>query len=188
MFVLLVCQYFVQGLTQVLFSMAVIELARPGQEATTYEFIITCANAAATINGIISTQMLTPLHSVGCNNDDATSCPSDTVDVNGRDSYFASNGPQRFTYYTLTLTAISLTSCFIFTRFLPESKEECHEWKLKGDAMGQSAVRGRVSMVLAVAVIGVSAFSLFLFILDHLILPLFSCVVWIDRGYFIVES
>jgi hypothetical protein len=145
--------YFVQGLTQVLFSMAVIELARPGQEATTYEFIITCANAAATINGIISTQMLTPLQAVGCN-DDTNGCPSNTVDVTSKEAFNATNGPQRFTYYTLTLTAISLTSCFIFTRFLPNSKEECHEWKAKGDALGQSAIRGRISLALAVAVIG----------------------------------
>jgi hypothetical protein len=31
----------------VLFSLAVIELARPGQEATTYELIITVANSAS---------------------------------------------------------------------------------------------------------------------------------------------
>eukprot|EP01032_Pedospumella_encystans_P033616 gene33616-37989_t len=32
---------FAQGLSQVLFSMAVIELAKPGQEATTYELLVT---------------------------------------------------------------------------------------------------------------------------------------------------
>lgn len=138
--------------------MAVIELARPGQEATTYEFIITCANAATTINGIISTQLLSPFNSVGCD-DDGGYCPSNTVDVTDKEAFNASNGPQRFTYYTLVLTAISLGSCFVFTRFLPASKEECHEWKQRGDLLGQSATRGRISMTLAILVIGVSLSS-----------------------------
>jgi hypothetical protein len=42
--------------------MAVIELAKPGQEATTYELIITVANSASLLNGILSTQLLTPMN------------------------------------------------------------------------------------------------------------------------------
>lgn len=137
--------------------MAVIELARPGQEATTYEFVITCANAASTINGIISTQLLTPMKAVGCSNDDDTAiCASDTVDIDDKDSFRSSNGPQRFTYYTLVLTAISLFSCYVFTRFLPQSKEECHEWKMKGDKLGASEMRGRITLGMAIVVFLVS--------------------------------
>lgn len=58
-------QYFAQGLSQVLYSMAVIELAKPGLEATTYELIITVGNAALLVNGILSTQLLTPMDCVG---------------------------------------------------------------------------------------------------------------------------
>ena len=66
--------------------MAVIELARPGQEATTYELIVTVGNAASVVNGIISTQLLTPMHSVGCD-DDSGQCSSDTVVVTSKSSY-----------------------------------------------------------------------------------------------------
>ena len=45
--------------------MAVIELAKPGLEATTYELIITVGNAALLVNGILSTQLLTPLQCAG---------------------------------------------------------------------------------------------------------------------------
>ena len=38
-----------QGLAQVLFAMAVIELAKQGQEATTYELIVSTANSASTL-------------------------------------------------------------------------------------------------------------------------------------------
>ena len=46
--------------------MAVIELSKPGLEATTYELIITSSNAASTVAGIIGTQLLSPLKSSGC--------------------------------------------------------------------------------------------------------------------------
>lgn len=39
-------QSFVTGITQVLYSMAIIEIAKKGQEATTYELLITVSNAA----------------------------------------------------------------------------------------------------------------------------------------------
>ena len=96
-------QGFAQGLTQVLYSMAVIELAKPGEseilsliqqtnlsfyelfslhyggmEATTYELIVTVGNAAITLNGVICTQLLYPFKASGCTDDD---CPSDTVQV-----------------------------------------------------------------------------------------------------------
>ena len=51
-------QSFVQGISQVLFSMSVIELSKPGQEATTYELLITVCNASLQFSGIVATQML----------------------------------------------------------------------------------------------------------------------------------
>lgn len=87
---------FASGLTQVLFSMSVIELSKPGQEATTYELIITVGNAALLVNGIISTQLLTPLGAVGCTEEP---CASHTVNIENQDSFNASNGPFIFTIY-----------------------------------------------------------------------------------------
>lgn len=134
--------------------MAVIELARPGQEATTYELIITVGNAAATVNGIISTQLLTPMDSVGCD-DDYGNCPSNTVVVTNKSSFENSDGPNRFTYYTLVLTGISVTAALIFTPFLPASKEECHAWKKKGEEVGDSKKRGYFATFIALITIAV---------------------------------
>ena len=138
-----------QGLTQVLHCLAVIELAKPGQEATTYELVGTAANAALTVNAIISTQLLAPLNSVGCD-DDYGNCPSNSVVVTSQDSFDNSDGPNRFTNYTLVLTAISIGATLIFSPFLPGSKEECREWKKIGEQRGASEKRGYLTLTLAV--------------------------------------
>lgn len=135
--------------------MAVIELAKPGQEATTFELIVTVGNSAILFNGILSTQLLTPMKAVGCD-DDYGGCGSNTVVVTGKDSFNASDGPERFTNYTLLLTAISLTGCAIFTRFLPSSKDECQAWRVQGEQMGTSELRGRISLVIVFVIVGVS--------------------------------
>jgi hypothetical protein len=135
--------------------MAVIELARPGQEATTFELIVTVGNAAQTLNGIISTQLLTPMKSVGCD-DDYGNCPSDTVDVSSKSSFDDSNGPWRFTNYTFLLTGIGIGAALIFTPFLPSSKDECHEWKKLGIKRGNSKFRGYITLIVAVLTILVS--------------------------------
>jgi hypothetical protein len=59
-------QSFVSGITQVLYSMAIIEIAKKGQEATTYELLITVSNAAGSVASILSTQLLNPFKVVGC--------------------------------------------------------------------------------------------------------------------------
>jgi hypothetical protein len=146
-------QSFAQGLAQVLYSMAVIELARPGQEATTYELIVTVGNAALTANGVISTQLLTPMNAVGCSD---PTCPSDTVNINDESTFNDSHGPRRFTNYTLLLTGISIAAALIFTRFLPASKDECQEWKKAGERQGTSKRRGIFALFLAVVTVGVS--------------------------------
>ena len=143
--------------------MAVIELAKPGQEATTYELIVTVGNAAATVNGIISTQLLTPMNSVGCD-DDYGNCPSNTVVVTSKSSFDSSDGPSRFTNYTLLLTGVSIGATLLFTPFLPSSKDECHEWKLIGEEMGSSTTRGYITLAMAVITVGVSLLSEVFFI------------------------
>lgn len=134
--------------------MAVIELAKPGQEATTYELIITVGNAAILLNGVLSTQLLTPMKAAGCD-DDSGNCGADTVVVTSKQSFNDSDGPARYTNYTLLLTGISILGAIIFTPFLPKSKEECHEWRDLGEKLGTSLMRGKLSMGLAVVVIGV---------------------------------
>lgn len=133
-----------------------IELSKPGLEATTYELIITVNNAALTVNSIIATQLLSPLQSTGCTEDDDASCPSNSVDINSAQGFENSDGPMRFTKYTITLVAISISCCLIFTPFLPRSKEQCKEWKEQGDQAGLSKYRGYIAAILSFITISVS--------------------------------
>lgn len=153
-----------------------IELAKPGQEATTYELIVTAGNAALTVNGIISTQLLTPMDSVGCD-DDYGNCPSNTVVITSKESFDNSDGPNRFTNYTLVLTAVAVTATLVFTPFLPASKEECYEWKKIGEQRGASERRGYFTLALAIITTLVSKHH-------TLCNPLLtsSHIVWNDRS------
>jgi hypothetical protein len=149
----------VQGLTQVLYSMAVIELAKPGLEATTYELVITVGNAGQLVNGIVSTQLLYPMNAVGCD-DDTGNCDSSTsVIVTSQSSFNASDGPARFTYYCLLLCGITIAATLLFTPFLPRSKEECHEWKEYGETVGASARRGKIALAVCIITVLVSLVS-----------------------------
>jgi len=129
-------QAFVTGLTQVIYSLAVMELAKPGQEATTYELVVTVGNAASAISSIFATQLLSPFRVVGCtsSDDDSTdNCGSNSVNLHSVTSYEASNGPQRFTIYSCTLISITIVCTIIFVPFLPRDKLECHEWRNLGN-------------------------------------------------------
>jgi hypothetical protein len=173
-------QQFVQGITQVLFSLAVIELSKPGLEATTYELIITVANASLTVSGIIATQLLTPLKASGCTNDDDASCDSNSVDINSVDGYNDSDGPNRYATYCICITVISVGACLIFTPFLPASKEQCQEWKEEGERAGNSRIRGYITAAMSTVTIIVSQSSRSYFIYIHLMHDnTFLAIVWI---------
>jgi len=143
--------HFAQGLSQVLYTIALIELAKTGLEATTFELLVTVGNAALLVNGVISTQLLTPLNAVSC--DDDGGCGSNTVSTTSQQSFNDSDGPWRYTQYTLILNSISVATCFIFTPFLPKSKEQCHEWKLIGEQAGESNTRARIGLALCIVTI-----------------------------------
>lgn len=143
-------QLFSQGITQVLFAMAVIELAKPGQESTTYELIVSAANAGSTLNTIIATQFLQFTNAAAC---DTQPCPDNTVDLTDHDTYESSNGPRKFQNYTFLILAINLVGMLIFTPFLPKQKEQCHEWRIRGEKSGHSRMIGYASLILATATI-----------------------------------
>lgn len=146
-------QQFAQGLAQVLYSMAVIELAKPGLESTTYELIITVGNAALLVQSIIATQLLVPLKATGC--DDDGHCPSNTVNTSSLQAFNNSNGPEKYTLYTIILVIISIIATLIFTQFLPNSRNECQEWKVLGNQRGNSEIRGKITLTLAFITISV---------------------------------
>lgn len=136
--------------------MAVIELAKPGQEATTYELLVTVGNSAILLNGIVSTQLLTAFQGVACTNDDDAACGSHTVDTSSPDAFKDSDGPARFTRYALVLNSISIVAVCCFVWFLPRNKDECHAWKEEGEKLGTSEKRGRITLALVVIVMVVS--------------------------------
>lgn len=142
------------GITQVLFSMAVIELSKPGLEATTYELLITVANASGTVSIIIATQLLAPLNATGCTDDGP--CPSSSVNVNSQSGFNATDGPYRYTIYCIVVSSVSVGCCLLFTQFLPASKEQCLEWKIEGEKAGASNKRGMISIIISVIVVLVS--------------------------------
>jgi len=139
----------------VLYSLAVIELAKPGQEATTYELIVSVGNAAQLVNGVVSTQLLVLFNGVACNDDDSPDgCSSQTVDTTTPDTFKDSGGPWKFTKYTLVLQGISMLVVLVFTHFLPRSKQECHDWKKQGDLLGTSDLRGKITLAMVVITLG----------------------------------
>jgi len=127
--------------------MAVIELAQPGLEATTYELIITVGNACGTINSIIGTQLMAPFKATGCT---VEPCDySKTTDINSVALYEASDGPARFTKYCIVLIVISVVNVCIWVWYLPSSKQQCKEWKEEGERKGGSVYRGALVVFMA---------------------------------------
>ena len=138
--------------------MALIELAKPGQEATTYELIATVSNSALLVNGIVSTQLLSLFRGVACNEDDSPEgCSSSTVDTTNSTTFKDSDGPWRFTQYTIALQVISVIAVFVFTQFLPRSKQMCHDWKKQGEELGTSELRGKITLAMVVITVLVSS-------------------------------
>ena len=157
-------QNFASGITQVLYSMAVIELAKKGLEATTYELLISVGNSALTVGSLLSTQMLMGTKATGCQNEDPDTCGSNTVALASVQSYEDSDGPSRFANYTFLIIGIQILGTLVFTPFLPRSKEECHEWRELGIKAGSSATRGKVVIAGATFIItyGITAAILLL--------------------------
>eukprot|EP00605_Chrysophyceae_sp_TOSAG23-4_P000109 GSChrysophyteH1.ASY1.ANO1.119.1 assembled CDS len=128
-----------QGLAQVLFAMAVIELAKKGQESTTYEMIVSTANSASLISYILSTQLLSASGSDTCSA--ASGCSAGQVDLTDRATYRATDGPKKFSEYTGIVYAVNIISMLCFTRFLPTQKKQCAEWKAEGNTFADSPNR-----------------------------------------------
>lgn len=148
-----------QGISQVLFSMAVIEVAKKGQEAISYELIVSVANCALNLSTIVATQLLTPLSATSCDTnyiDDDGTCTSSQVNLNSKETYRDTDGPKKFTQYQLVIMAINVVCVFIFTQFLPKQKAQCHEWRMLGESGKywlSSTTVGYISSAIAVTVV-----------------------------------
>jgi hypothetical protein len=136
---------FISGLSQVLYSLSVIELARPGLEATTYELIVTVGNACITVASIVGTQLMIPTKIIGCQDLNADNCSADSVAITGKDNFFKTDGPDRYTNYTILVFVISAVNSCIWVWFLPRSIAHCAQWQLEGEKSGNSTTRGYIA-------------------------------------------
>eukprot|EP00607_Mallomonas_marina_P007861 CAMPEP_0182419474 /NCGR_PEP_ID=MMETSP1167-20130531/3928_1 /TAXON_ID=2988 /ORGANISM="Mallomonas Sp, Strain CCMP3275" /LENGTH=404 /DNA_ID=CAMNT_0024594427 /DNA_START=611 /DNA_END=1825 /DNA_ORIENTATION=- len=154
---------FVAGLAHVLFSVAIIEIAKPGQEASTFELLVSIGNSSWLISSIISTQLLVPFKATGCT---SHRCSENTVNLKSIETYEDSNGPQRFTSYTLMIVALGLLGTAVFTRYLPKNRDECHVWNKSGKQSITGSIRGKVALVLATFVVSYGVIASIL-LLNH---------------------
>ena len=125
---------FAQSFCQCLYGLAVIEISPLGQEATTYELIVSSHNAAILIGTLISTQLLAVSDSLACvPSETLKECPKHSVNVTNFNTYLSTGGPKAYTKYSIIILVINIAGTLIFTMFLPSSVQECHQWKERGD-------------------------------------------------------
>ena len=159
-------QAFAGGITQVLYGVTVIEIAKVGQEAITYELIISAHNAASTVSTAIATQFLGVTNSLPCTPSidfpstclnssvigGPTSCASNTVNVNSICTFEGTGGPRKFSDNAWLIFGINIIGLLLFTQYLPSTKAECQEWKEKGETSTGFPTRrqtGFFSLILA---------------------------------------
>eukprot|EP00471_Norrisiella_sphaerica_P014325 CAMPEP_0184497916 /NCGR_PEP_ID=MMETSP0113_2-20130426/37727_1 /TAXON_ID=91329 /ORGANISM="Norrisiella sphaerica, Strain BC52" /LENGTH=161 /DNA_ID=CAMNT_0026885231 /DNA_START=59 /DNA_END=541 /DNA_ORIENTATION=- len=125
---------FVQGIVQVLMSMAVIEMAPIGLEATTYELVISVSNSFIFLNVVIWTQFMS-IYSL--------------AEVDGSSSDVGANA--RMAQYTVLITSVNIFGACTCIWLFPSTKHECHAWKQRGGRRTEVAVATLVFSVLAVS-------------------------------------
>lgn len=110
----------IQGIAQVLSSLAVVEISPDGYEASVYEFLTSIHNAGITLNSNLQ-NLFVPifdLHGIA-----ESYFPSIRNPHPPEDLYNARMA--RATYFTM---AVNLAGALTFCWFLPQQKEQCKDW------------------------------------------------------------
>jgi len=112
----------VQGVQQVLSSLAVIEVSPPGFEASVYEFLTSMGNSGIALNTNLQNIFLPIFHLNGI-------APNyHKVDPTGPEHQHYNNLLNAATYFTIAVNGLAaLTFCW----FLPTGKQQCREWLTK---------------------------------------------------------
>lgn len=108
--------YLIQGISQVLASLSVIEISPSGYEASIYEFLTSMQNSGITLNTNLQNILLPMFNLDGIAADYATD-PAKRAE-NNRHLAIA-------TGFTIGL---NLVGCLIFCWFLPKNKAQCRKW------------------------------------------------------------
>lgn len=111
----------IQGIAQVLSSLAVAEIAPAGSEACLYEFLTTMHNSGITLNANLQNIFVPIFHL----SDIAGNYFPSSGNPNPPDAVYNKNMANA-TYFTL---AMNLIGALIFCSFLPKDKPQCHAWR-----------------------------------------------------------
>jgi len=115
----------IQGVQQVLSSLAVIEISPPGFEASVYEFLISIGNSGISLNANLMNIFVPVFDLVGIetNYHNISNPTNPHYDPSKHDHFNSLLGTA--TYFTITVNVIAAL-CFCW--FLPVGKAQCHEW------------------------------------------------------------
>lgn len=111
--------YIVSGVAQVLSSLAVIEIARPGLESTTYEMLTTIHNCAIAFNTNIGNSFLPVFNLNAINHDSYKNATLAQKDEFNSDMFGA----------TMMTFGAQLGGTLVFMWFLPKDREMCRRWR-----------------------------------------------------------
>lgn len=139
----------IQGVAQILSSLAVVEVSPVGYEASVYEFLTTIHNAGITLNSNLQNVFVPIFHLNGINKD------SYNLEQDDDNKNMAAA-----TYFTMVA---NVAGALIFCWFFPRSKRQCKEWlddeKWKRPVVGVAVVAmGGSALVFSLVVSMLSVF------------------------------
>lgn len=106
----------IQGIAQVLSSLAVVEISPPGFEASVYEFLTTMHNAGITLNTNLQ-NLFVPVFKL-----------NGIEHVYKKELDMRHEFNTRMNYATYFTMAVNLMGAFAFCMFLPKNKDQCKVW------------------------------------------------------------
>jgi len=109
---------FIQGVGQVVGSLAVVEVSPPGLEATIYELLTSSTNGAIALEASLQT----------------TFGHMFNLDEINSDTFFGPHQAEfanRLAHATLFALAVNITAAVVFVWFLPKNPEQCKDWSSK---------------------------------------------------------
>jgi len=113
---------FIQGIGQVLSSLATAEIAPPGLEATIYESLTSISNGAITLNTNIQNLFVPVFNLNGVSASTYFPCPSNPNPDQAKMNQDMANA----TYFTIV---VNIAATLIFCVFFPKSKAQTREWR-----------------------------------------------------------
>lgn len=110
----------IQGVGRVVSSLAIIEIAPKGLEATVYELLISANNGAMSLNTALMTVFAAPFQLEDVNSQSWDAHPDMVPEYE-----------ERMMLATVFSLLMNLVGAFIFVWFLPRNAEQCRAWAQK---------------------------------------------------------